>query len=528
MSAESVPSVHPSAGTVFDVRAFGARGDGEVLDRDAIQAAIDAAHAKGGGVAYLPPGRYRTGTVVLKDNVCLYLEAGAVLWGSAHREDYLPQHPFSGPGANHKDYCAEHLVYAHNARNTGIEGPGRIDGNGKHYHGAHRPGWTHLEPAAWRPVRLIAFVGCANVTLRDVEIVDAPGWTVWPYDCDGVKIQGVRIVNARWGPNTDGLDIDSSRNVFVSDCYLECGDDSIALKSSAGLLPGERACENITVTNCVLVSTTCGVRVGFEGDHPMRNCTFTNLVMSRCRTGICIQAPTAPEYHIVHGVPMENIRFANIEMDTRLAFFLYVGDESKAPCTLRNVSLTNLRCTTERGCFVGGSKSLPIENIELSDIDLTVYGPMDGEFLAEVPYPYRVWDWWNKRGIPHAIFCRHAKDLRLRNVRVRWQEGGPQRTVTLCTKNDELPHDVTVGGAEGSWASALRCESVQDLSVENFVSRVAPGPVGAPPLHLKEVRGAVLSGCRYAYGAEAAQPFVKVEGAGTGGVNLNGKLVPPA
>jgi hypothetical protein len=216
-------------------------------------------------------------------------------------------------------------------------------------------------------------------------------------------------------------------------------------------------------------------------------------------------------YHIYKGVPMENIRFSNILMETRLAFFIYVGDTSVAPCSIRNIYFSDIKATTERGCFIGGSKTIPAENIHFSNIDLTVYGPMNDEFLSEVPYPYRVWDFRGKRGIPHAFFCRYAKGINFRNVRVTWQKNGPKRIVAQVAVEVAGPIMETVGDPEGSWASALRCENVQELFVDNFVSSVAPGPVSAPPIHLKDTRDTVLRDCRYAFGAENSQSFVKVE-----------------
>ena len=173
-------------------------------------------------------------------------------------------------------------------------------------------------------------------------------------------------------------------------------------------------------------------------------------------------------------------------MDTQIAFFLWIGDDAATPGGIRNVSISNVRATTERGCYFGGSRTIPIENVRLSEIDLTVRGKMDDKFAEVVPYPYHVFDYWGKwTGIPHAIYCRHVRGMDMSQVRVRW------------------------GDVSGQWRSALRCEQVEDIGINGFVARQAPGS-NASVVHLTDTSGAFVHGCRAESGTGT---FLRVDGA---------------
>jgi hypothetical protein len=300
----------------------------------------------------------------------------------------------------------------------------------------------------------------------------------------------VRITTNPWGPNTDGIDPDCCRDVRISDCLIDAGDDCIALKSSTNLLGGVRPCENVTVTNCTMSTTCCAIRVGYEGDGPIRNCTFSNLVFFNTRTGINMLVPRDPVNRIEHGPTLENLSFSNIVMDTRIAFYLWIGDDAAAPGCIRDVSICGVRATTERACYMGGSRGIPIENVRLSDIDLTVRGTTDSEFAQQVPYPYPVFDNWIKRGIPHALYCRHVRGLDMSAIRVRW------------------------GDVSGPWGSALWCQDVEDLTIDGLTARQAPAS-DAPVVCLDDARRVFIRSCRAEPGART---FLKVRGRKTADV----------
>jgi polygalacturonase len=225
---------------IFDVMAHGAAGDGKTLDTAAINQAIVACHAAGGGMVYMPPGIYLSGTVILQSNVTLYLEAGATLLGSRKLSDYTPQ-----PGPSPKaDANQTHLVFARDAENIGLAGPGRIDGQGPAFwmpSGRTPPppseSWRDVATYDWkslpRPSPMLEFYNCKNLRIEDVRIENAPGWTMRPIQCEHVVIRGIAVNNPVIGPNTDGMDLTCCRNVFISDCLIDTGDDALCLKSES-------------------------------------------------------------------------------------------------------------------------------------------------------------------------------------------------------------------------------------------------------------------------------------------------------
>jgi polygalacturonase len=255
-----------AAPSQFDVTAYGARGDGKTNDAAAIQKAIDACARNGGGIVYLPPGNFLSGTITLKSNITFYLEAGATLWGSRQMSDFDPPH----------------LIYAQGAENIAIEGRGTINGNGDAYW------YPDFRPHERRPSPLIELVECRNVRIQGIRIRNTPGWAIHPLECDGVWITGISIVTPMQGPNTDGIDPDSSRNVFISDSYIETGDDCIVLKTTGRRGAPVRACENVSVTNCVLISDDTALKLGTESLGDFRHCTFSNCVIRGTRVGLGI------------------------------------------------------------------------------------------------------------------------------------------------------------------------------------------------------------------------------------------------
>ena len=464
---------------IFNVGQFGAVGDGRTKDSPAIQKAIDACAESGGGTVYCPPGTYLCGTIFLKSNVDLRIEAGATILGSPDQADYdTSQNAEHDQGLPDERVSGAHLIYARGASNIAITGRGTIDGNGRAFAGTHLQDNKLLGIPGWRPGQMITLCDCRDVLIRDVRLVDSPYWTIWPHGCERITVQGVTILNNRHMPNSDGIDPDCCRNVHISDCHIEVGDDCIAVRSDDYRLgrPGA-ACENITVTNCTLSVPIrgCGVRLGYAGDGPIRNCTFSNLVMFNTRTGInmLVVRDVRPQEHYIteHGPSIENISFSNIVMDTRLAVFMNIVDDAAEPGCIRNISISDVLATTERGCYIGGSRTIPIDGVRISNMKLTVRGSMDDGFAKQVPYPYPVFGRWDVKGIPHAVFCRHARNLEFHNFRVEW------------------------AGVSGSWMSAMRYEQVKDLDLQKLLLSQAPG-AKCPAVSLVNVREASLRGCR--------------------------------
>jgi polygalacturonase len=319
----------------FEPWSFGAIGDGNALDSHAINRAIDACTQAGGGVVYLRPGSYRSGTIHLKSNVTLYLEAGAVILGSLSLHDYTPQ-PGPPPLG---DANQTHLIYARNAENITLAGPGKIDGQGHNFweQSGRAPlsaenQWAEVAAHAWqkkatgRPSPMLEFVECRWLRIEDVRIENAAGWTLRPLNCDKVFIHGISITNPNIGPNTDGLDLTGCQDVFVSDCMIDTGDDAICLKSENHYGPEPRLAHNIVVTNCTLTTCCNGFKLGTASQGGFENITFSNSVIynkegafkDRVISGIALEA--------VDGGWIEGVVITGIRMQrTRTPVFIRLG-----------------------------------------------------------------------------------------------------------------------------------------------------------------------------------------------------------
>jgi polygalacturonase len=205
----------------FSVRDHGATGDGKTLDSHAIQAAIDACAHQGGGTVYLPAGQYLTGSLFLRNNITLHLDAGAVLLGSENPDDYPVIH--SRWEGMHQDTYAP-LIGGENLQNISLVGRGTINGCGAVWWKAKQEK-TLAHP---RP-RLISFSDCSNVLIEGITAINSRSWTINPVHCQNVNIRGITIINPADSPNTDGINPDSCRLVRISDCFVSVGDDCICL-----------------------------------------------------------------------------------------------------------------------------------------------------------------------------------------------------------------------------------------------------------------------------------------------------------
>jgi hypothetical protein len=349
----------------FDVKSYGAAGTGKALDTAAIQKAIDAAHAAGGGVVYFPAGTFLSGTFTLKSNITLRLSPGAVLLGSKRIQDYNPKH----------------LIYAKGVSNIAIEGGGVIDGQGDSFLDAD------LKPLP-RPSPLIEIWDSHGIRIQDVTIRMAPAWTIHTKNCDDVKLRGLSLLNNLRGINTDGIDIDSSRNVIVSDCHIEAGDDCIVLKTTnRGGVPGSDGSpagatinalptENVTVTNTVLISAASALKLGTESYGDFRHIVFSNSVIRDSRTGIALLAKD--------GGMMEDVRFQNIVMTTQpkwgqgvewpIVVDIDRRTEQSRLSRIRDIGFSDITLYTKGRILVEGAPESLIENVAFRNVLMRIGG----------------------------------------------------------------------------------------------------------------------------------------------------------
>jgi polygalacturonase len=393
---------------------FGTVGDGLTNDSVAIQKAIDS----GCGKIIFPPGRYLTGTLKLCDNLTIELMNGATIIASPDINDYNEDRSVNlASGLRH------YLFEGRNIKNFTLQGNGEIQGNGHAYWEKHPlPEVKMMKAKPHRPA-LIHLIDCENVTIKDISIYEAPAYTIWLLGCRDVKIDGILVRNPRYGPNTDILDIDCCRNVMISNCNLEAGDDCIALKSDAARLGRKAPCENITVNNCILSSTTTAVRIGYEADEPIRNCVFSNLVIHNTRTGLDVLSllPECAFTRIEKGTPIENIVFSNIVMqDVRRAIHVWAGgNETEQPydAYVRGLSFCNIRATTRGTSFIGSvGATTCVSEILLRDIYIEqVAHEYDGSDDV-VDYPANCWGVGN---LPWSITLRKIDNIKLENVNIK-------------------------------------------------------------------------------------------------------------
>jgi len=284
----------------FNVRSFGAAGDGQQLDSPAINQAIDAAAAAGGGTVYLPAGTYLSGSIHLQSNIHLLIDAGATILGAPQNLNaYDETEPFPGIAYQDGGHCYFHnsLVWGENLTNVFISGHGLINGGGLERNPKildEMCGYEHFStPNAktYPPVRIgnksIALKLCRNVLIRDITIFHGGHFAILVTGCDNLTIDNVTL-----DTNRDGMDLDCCRNTVVSNCRVNSPiDDGICPKSTCAL--GEpRVTENLTIVNCQVSGCVEGtlldgtmkparggvgrIKFGTEASGGFRNCTVAN------------------------------------------------------------------------------------------------------------------------------------------------------------------------------------------------------------------------------------------------------------
>ncbi len=377
---------------IFDIREYGAKSDGRTMNTAAIQQAVDACHAAGGGRVFCGPGEFLTGPVELKDNVEFHLAPGCRIIGSPDPADYRP---LVSPGFHHDlapEGTADYLIGARHARNIAITGPGEINASGPQFYdqtaGVTSAGKFASGKPARRP-RLVMFHKCADVRIEDTLFADSPCWTFLLMLCERVSIRRIRIIGDQRMINNDGIDIDSCRDVTVSDCIIRTDDDCIVLRAMQGLHDEPAVCERVVVSNCVLESTCQGIRIGCPSDAVIRNCAFSNIVISSRANGIVCNHPRrylSPQRGGTADI--RNIMFDNFVIDCgRHPIKIDVEDGIALSC-LAGFGFANFRMRSGGPVLIKGSPETIIRDVSLSNMTLHAAG-------AE------------------TVVCRHCEGVRL-------------------------------------------------------------------------------------------------------------------
>ena len=421
---------------VFNVRDYGAKGDGRTLDHGAINRAIEACTASGGGQVLLPAGVYLAGSIRLKSNVDLHLSAGAkILAAPASMKAYDESESFGGfpeyQDGGHT-YFHNSLIWAEGQTNVSITGQGMIDGEGLTKHDTEKAGIVEGGSIGTGD-KAIALKLCRDVLIRDITIYRGGHFAIIATGCDIGTIDNVVI-----DTNRDGIDIDCCKYFTVSNTKVNTPtDDAIVLKSSYAL-KRPVLCEHILITNCLVtgyklgtfldgtyvpekVNWVCGrIKLGTESNGGYRNITISNCT--------CMWSSGLAFEEVDQG-RMENIVVSNISMSHVHHYPIYIttGCRNRGPkertdvSSARDIYINNVvadDCDSLAGIIVTGMEGAPIRNVSLSDIRIQYRG---GGRKVEQPYREQGTNYpeprWAGPTPAYGLFARHVDGLQLRNVR---------------------------------------------------------------------------------------------------------------
>jgi polygalacturonase len=444
MGAQPTAS-HERPGSIYDVRAFGATGDGKTIDSPAINRAIDAAANAGGGTVLFPAGTYNSFSIRLKNNIALQIMQGATILAAdtpaTGSEGYDPAES-NAPWENYQDYGHNHwhnsLIWGENLHDVSIFGPGLIWGKGL------SRGLSREEPRAEEPRignKAIALKNCRNITLAGFSILKGGHFGILATGVDNFSIDNLKI-----DTNRDGMDIDCCKNVRVSNCAVNSPwDDAICPKSSYAL-GYARATENVTITNCYVtgcyelgamldgtfkkfppeqrVPRTGRIKCGTESNGGFKNITVSNCVFEGCN-GIALES--------VDGALLEDIAFTNITMRdiSGAPLFIRLGSRMRGPQgtpigDCRRIILSNIvsyNCASKFAAIISGIPDHPITDLKIHDIYLHHQGGGTAEMAAlqppekETGYP----DPHMFGQLPaHGFYIRHIDNIELSNIEIAY------------------------------------------------------------------------------------------------------------
>ena len=478
---------------VFNIRDLGATGVKEDLAQEAIQAAVDACAAAGGGTVLVPPGDYTTGTIHLRSHVRLHVEAGATVF-SIHDKSRFDK---------------DALLYGEDLIGVTIEGRGVFDGEaaydrrlkGDHEDDFIRSNQVEMEalglpllrsfPKPDQTGKMVLLVRCTDVRISGVSFVDSPSWTIHPVACERLVIDGVYIRSSlKDGVWADGIDPDGCKDVRISNCTIETGDDALVFYSMDWFGPA-RPCENITVTNCQLSSASSAVKFCDGNIAGIRNVTIDNCVITGSNRGIAFMT--------FDGGAVENIVLSNLTIDTVRHEWFWWGDgepfhfnikkrsevhanwpkdKDRPAGAIRNVKIQNVIARGYGSSVCNGHPDSWLDGISFENVKLTVAHD------STAPYDKAV----------HGLVFKQARNLRLRDVEVVWEEPGSAK-----------------------WESGLAFDEVQGLTLDGVTAVQAPGAASSPAIVLHQVEDAIIRDCR---AAEGTGTFLVFSGEGTKNILL--------
>jgi polygalacturonase len=492
----------------FNVRAFGATGDGKTLDTPAINQAIVAAATAGGGTVELPAGTYLSGSIELKNNIHLLIDAGATILGAPQTMNaYDQEEPFTGPAYQDGGHTFFHnsLIWGENLTNVSITGQGMINGGGlvtgdgsedrvdgfgggmRSPPASQRTNTLTTTPGARLGNKAIALKLCRNVLLRDITIFHGGHFAVLVTGCDNMTVDNVTMDTDR-----DGIDIDCCRNTMVSNCRINSPRDDALCPKSSFALGRNVITENLTIVNCQVSGFAEGtlldgtmkpgqgngrIKLGTEANGGFRNITIANCTFRGCK-GLALEE--------VDGGVMENITVNNLTMMDVVGYPIYIttgkrnrGPNVAEPSRAKNIFISNVIATDvpkASGIQISGLAEQPIENLRLSDIRIQFKG---GGAAQEGMPPELGTGYPEPRGTmpSYGVFVRHVKGLEMANV--------------------------TVGFDTDDMRPAIVASDVDGFEIDHFKAQLA---ANVAPARLEGVKGLVVLNSPVLQGVEAAKP----------------------
>ena len=412
----------------YNILDYGANGFLKFNSTQGIQRAINQCATDGGGRVVVPAGEYMIGTIVLKSNVNLHLEQGAVLYGSTDLKQYKPMK--SSYVSLRTQTETVQLIYADSVENVVIDGFGTIDGRGRSF---EKLSWN--DEGITRP-HLLRFIQSRDITVKDVTLKNSGCWMQHYLACDRVIIDGIKVFN-RNNYNNDALDLDGCHDVIVRGMMADSDDDAITLKSTS-----PRLCENITISDCVVSSHCNAIKLGTETNGGFRNINIHGIVVKPSYDqnekffGQWIGS-SAISLEIVDGGTMENVNVADITVEgTESPIFIRLANRGRGwrdgqvvdhVGRINGIRLSNIQIHNAgpMGCSITGLEGHPVENVWLSDITLHHRGGVTAGDLQQIAdslrdekekeYPEATM-WGNLPA--KAFFVRHARNVNFNNVTV--------------------------------------------------------------------------------------------------------------
>jgi polygalacturonase len=477
----------------FNVRNYGAVGDGKHLDSPAVNQAIQAASAVGGGTVFVPAGTYLSGSIHLTNNINLFLDAGAVILGDKwNSEAYDPTEPYALGAYQDGGHSFFHnsLIWGEGLTNVSITGHGTINGGGlTTWEGKldEKIGFNQKPPfpkdagGVQAANKAIALKLCRNVLVRDVTIFHGGWFAILVTGCDNVTIDNVTI-----DTNRDGMDLDCCRNVMVSNCRVNSPVDDGICPKSTHVLGAPRTTENLTIVNCQVSGFEEGtlldgtlkpaksgfgrIKFGTESSGGFRNVTIANCTFRSCR-GLALEE--------VDGGILENFTIHNLTMmDVRdYAIYITTGKRNRTPNLTTNSRMKNILISgviadgvdKMSGIQIMGLPEQPIEGVRLENIRLTSRG--GGTTNDAAIQPKELATGYPEPGIigtlpAYGIFARHVRNLELANIHLNFQAMDFRPAASFADVDGLEIDNLKPQVAEGVRATAFSAD-VRSLTIRN-------------------------------------------------------------